>query len=258
MKVITFCSFKGGTGKTTLSANVACYLAEKKNKKVLLIDLDPQANLTTYMWGDSADSFTSSELLVNGWDFDSFVKKTTTKNLSIIPSEITSEVFRNQASGTGSFFQGNLSNVLKKSSNFDFCIIDTPPSLGFLAKEAFLAADGLVVCLSPEPFSVVGLHKIKEFSDSIPNLNIKIFGVAISFWETRNSTNNLYINSVNSVFSGNIPRYLIRRDISFSRAILKEKPVFSVYPNSRASSDIKTLSDGIYKEVFSLSLESIR
>ncbi|WP_213319171.1 ParA family protein [Chlamydiifrater volucris] len=255
MKVITFCSFKGGTGKTTLSMNVACYFSERKNKKVLLVDMDPQANLTTYVGVGSADSLGSFNLLMNRSRTVNFVRRTKIKNLDIIPSCVDSEFFRGELADGDSFLSGNLKTALKDNLDYDVCIIDTPPSLGFIVRESFSATDDLVICLSPEPFSVIGLHKIKEFLTSFSNL--KVLGAAISFWDSRNSTNRLYLKNIESVFPFEVPCYFIRRDVSFSRSVLKESPVFFSYPNSRASVDVINFSEEIFKSAFSKSLKSI-
>ncbi|WP_348660534.1 ParA family protein [Chlamydiifrater volucris] len=256
MKIITFCSFKGGTGKTTLSMNVACYLSEMKNKKVLLIDMDPQANLTAYAGVRNADSLGSFELLRSGNKASSLIRKTSLKNLDIVPSCLNSEVFR-EMGREKFFFSGNLKTSLS-DLNYDICIIDTPPSLGFIVREAFLASDELLICLSPEPFSVIGLQKMKGFLESCPELNLGILGVVVSFWDSRNSTNSLYISNIESTLPSKTPFYLVRKDVVFSRSVLMESPVFLSYPNSRASSDIKTLSEAIFSHIFINDLENIR
>lgn len=219
--------------------------------------MDPQANLTTYVGISSADSLGSFGLLVNGGQITNFVNKTSKENLDIVPSCVSSEFLRGDLINEDSFLSGNLRTALGESLDYDICIIDTPPSLGFLVRESFSASDSLVVCLSPEPFSVVGLHKIRDLLETLSFPNLKILGTVISFWDARNSTNHLYLKNISSVFSFEVPCYFVRRDISFSRSVLKESPVFSAYPNSRASFDIINFSESIFESVFSEGLENI-
>lgn len=133
MQTLVFCSFKGGTGKTTLSLNVGCNLAQFLGKKVLLVDLDPQSNLSSGLGvGVTNDQKGLHDIVYASSDLKSIVCKTKKTDVDIIPSSFLSEQFR--LSSTSIIPKNNLKLFLDEfcASFYDVCIIDTPPSLGEL------------------------------------------------------------------------------------------------------------------------------
>ncbi|WP_100933920.1 ParA family protein [Candidatus Chlamydia corallus] len=251
MKTIAFCSFKGGTGKTTLSLNVGCNLAQFSNKKVLLVDLDPQANLTTGLGIQSCCDSNLSDIFRSSGNIKDIIQTTKINNLHIISSNILIEEFR-ELSRDSVLNTSNLHSSLQLiECNYDVCILDTPPSLGTLTQEAFIASDHLVVCLTPEPFSILGLQKIKEFCSMLPmEQDLTVLGIVFSFWDDRNSTNSTYLNIIESIYEGKVLSSKVRRDIALSRSLLKETSVANAYPNSRASNDILRLTEEIESKLF--------
>ena len=244
MQTLVFCSFKGGTGKTTLSLNVGCNLAQFLGKKVLLVDLDPQSNLSSGLGvGVTNDKKGLHNIVYSSSGLKSIVCKTKKPGVDIIPSSFLSEQFR--LSSTSIIPKNNLKLFLDEfcASFYDVCIIDTPPSLGGLTKEAFIAGDRLIACLTPEPFSILGLQKIREFLISIGKQDDDhILGIILSFWDDRNSTNRTYIDIIESIYENKTFSTKIRRDVSLSRSLLKEDSVANVYPHSRAAADILSLT----------------
>ncbi|ANH79177.1 ParA family protein [Candidatus Chlamydia sanziniae] len=251
MKTIVFCSFKGGTGKTTLSLNIGSNLAQYNGKKVLLVDLDPQANLTTGLGIRSTSQYGLDNIFRNTAAIYDVIHSTKIENLDIIPSNILLESLRgiNQdVSLTVHHLYLALERVKEK---YDVCILDTPPSLGILTQEAFLAATHLVICLTPEPFSILGLQKIKEFCSTVNSgLSLEVLGVVLSFWNERNSTNVTYLNIIESIYKDKILSSKIRRDVALSRALLKETSVSNAYPSSRANKDILSLTKELGNKLF--------
>ncbi|SYX09478.1 Sporulation initiation inhibitor protein soj,plasmid-partitioning protein RepA,Septum formation inhibitor-activating ATPase,cell division ATPase MinD,CobQ/CobB/MinD/ParA nucleotide binding domain (plasmid) [Chlamydia poikilotherma] len=249
MKTLAFCSFKGGTGKTTLSLNIGSNLAQISKKRVLLVDLDPQANLTTGLGIQIHDEYGLNEVLRSSNDIKEAIHKTKIENLDIIPSSVLVEDFRGLNKDVGLSVNHLCLALQNVQSQYDICILDTPPSLGTLTQEAFLASQHLVVCLTPEPFSIIGLQKIKEFCSTIAN-DLDILGIVFSFWDERNSTNSTYTDIIETIYEGKILSNKVRRDITVSRSLLKESPVINVYPNSRASQDILNLTKEIENKLF--------
>ncbi|WP_348664169.1 ParA family protein [Chlamydia vaughanii] len=249
MKTLAFCSFKGGTGKTTLSLNIGSNLAQSSEKKVLLVDLDPQANLTTGLGVQVREKHSLNEILRSSNEIEQAIHKTKIKNLDIIPSSVLIEDFRG-INKDSSLAINHLHLSLQNIQNqYDICILDTPPSLGMLTQEAFLASQYLVVCLTPEPFSILGLQKIKEFCSTIAN-DLEVLGIVFSFWDERNSTNSTYTDIIESIYEGKILSSKVRRDITVSRSLLKETSVINAYPNSRAAQDILNLTKEIENKLF--------
>nr|WP_172686923.1 ParA family protein [Chlamydia pecorum]ALF35304.1 Chromosome/plasmid partitioning protein ParA [Chlamydia pecorum] len=250
MKTITFCSFKGGTGKTTLSVNVGSNLVQYRGKKVLLVDLDPQANLTSSL-GVQVKQKSLNDVFRHPQCIQEAIYKTKIENLEIIPSNTLIEDFR-EINFDFQIFGKHLSHCLQEVKDvYDICILDTPPSLGLLTKEAFIASNYLIICLTPEPFSILGLQKIKEFCLSL-NLDqsLEVLGIVFSFWDERNSTNSTYLNIIESIYENKIFSSKVRRDVALSRSLLKETSVINAYPNSRAAQDILKLSKEIEEKLF--------
>lgn len=244
MQTLTFCSFKGGTGKTTLSLNVGCNLAQEKKKRVLLVDLDPQANLTVGLGVQICEKHSLNEIFRDSNEIKNAIHKTKINHLDIIPSSVLIEDFRGFNRDVSLTINHLYLSLQTIQCSYDICILDTPPSLGILTREAFLASQYLIICLTPEPFSILGLQKIKEFYSTIDN-DLKVLGIVFSFWDERNSTNSTYLNIVESMYPGKILSSKIRKDITLSRSLLKETSVTNAYPNSRASQDILKLTEEI-------------
>lgn len=251
MKVITFCSFKGGTAKTSSSLNIGCCLSTAFNQKLLFIDADPQANLTSGLGIKPRNGFLLNDLLNGVADIHDVVNRTKMKNIDIISSSMLLDdmIVREDLNLRPDVLRRNLS-VFRDV--YDICIIDTPPNFGFVTKAAFEASDQLVICSSLDPLSILGISKLKEFLHKIINPNPKILGILLSFWEKRNSTNQTYIDIIESIFPNKIFRNKIRRDVYISRSFLKEKPVFLAYPKSRGTADFTLLSKEIYEKLKTL------
>lgn len=249
LKTITFCSFKGGTGKTTTALNVGCFLAYKKHLRTLLVDMDPQANLSTSLGVFSSKGV--RDVLSGKVSIKEVIVKTKEPNIDLLPSSTLLEVLRID-NGFHLFPQTLIQALDSIATDYDFCVLDTPPSLGFLVKEALSCADGVVLCITPEPYSILGVQKMNEFLQAnfstLPTNYI--LGLAISFWDNRTSTNQDYINVIRGEFGEKPFLCKIRRDISISRAILQEAPVFKVFPKSRGAADLGKLSEELFKSIY--------
>ncbi|SPN74183.1 plasmid-partitioning protein (plasmid) [Chlamydia serpentis] len=251
MKTIAFCSFKGGTGKTTLSLNIGCNLAQYHNKKVLLVDLDPQANLTTGLGTQFCSDTSLYDIFRNSGNLKDVIQRSKIKNLDIIPSSLLIEDFRVINKDSSLNINCLRSYLQLIEHNYDVCILDTPPSLGCLNREAFIAANFLIICLTPEPFSILGAQKIKEFCSTLQTENeLEILGIVFSFWDDRNATNSTYLNIIESIYENKILSSKVRRDVKLSRSLLKETSVANAYPNSRANYDLLELTKEIETRLF--------
>lgn len=178
--VITFAHYKGGTGKTTSCINIAGFL-QKSGYKVLLIDLDPQANLTSGMGIDkSSIKYNMHHVMKNNLDIRYAILKTQTKGIHIAPANLdlikaTIRKYKSQKE------INILSNALEPIRKFyDFILIDTPPSNGHLIINGAVASDFIILVLDPGIFSLEGVESFKRiFTDySKRGININI-GMAL-------------------------------------------------------------------------------
>jgi chromosome partitioning protein len=246
MKTITFCSFKGGTSKTSTALNLGACLAKLHNKKILLIDMDPQSNLSVGL-GIGADRLeTMVPVLQKKVEIESVISDTSVNGLSIVPSNAYLDgVEKIQPLVNDCYAHEGVRNALKNvSKSFDYCFIDTPPSLGWLTQSAFFASDYSIICSIPEAYSVIALERLKDFHEDINKHHpIGVLGVILTFWDERGAINKELLGVIEESFPNKTLKTKIRRDVKVSRAVFEGIPVIDFDPNSRAASDYRTLSE---------------
>jgi chromosome partitioning protein len=126
---------------------------------------------------------------------------------------------------------------------YDFCFIDTPPSLGWLTQTAFYAAQASVICALPEPYSILAMNRLKDYHIAIQEHHpLACAGVIISFWDERGAANAIFLEAIHEAFPELLFNAKIRRDMAVNRAILQGKPVIDTEEKSRASSDYQDLA----------------
>lgn len=250
MTIVTFCSFKGGTAKTSTALHLGACLAADHSKKVLLVDFDSQANLSVGL-GFGADSTkTMVEVLQEKLSINKVIQPTPIENLSLIPANTFLDGIESTAPLVNDLYAHEKLRQALSELDYDYIFIDTPPSLGWLTQSAFFAANYSLICGIPEPFSIMALNRLKNYHDAIrKNHSIDILGVILTFWDERGATNHAYIQAINNAFPEKLFATKIRRDIAVSRAVLKGLPVFETDSNSRAGQDYKALSEEFIHKV---------
>lgn len=243
MPTIAISSFKGGTAKTSTSLHLGAALAKFHKKKVLLIDFDAQANLTTGLGFDPDENDSMATVLQGNKTLQEVVKKTAFKNLDIVPADTWLE--RVEVTGqlaADRYSHERLRDILK-GAPYDFIIIDTPPSLCWLTESALIAAEHALVCATPEFYSVKGLERLSQFMESIGQRHpLNILGVVLSFWNPRGKSNDAFLDVIETTFPNKMLQSKVRRDITISEASVFGKPVFETDPKSRASEDYIAIS----------------
>lgn len=240
METFTFCSFKGGTSKTSAAMHVGAGLAKFHNKRVLLVDFDSQANLSIGL-GIGPDHLKTMVPVLEGQiPLHEVVHTTSIPGLSLIPANAYLDgIERTPQLGNDPYAHERLRRSLKDvQKEFDFCFIDTPPSLGWLTQSAFFASQHSLICAIPEAYSVIALRRLKEFQASIRQYHeIGVFGVILSFWDGRGAVNQAFLQEIESSFPNKLFQAKIRRDMGVSRAVLKGQTVFETDRQGRAASD---------------------
>jgi len=248
MKRIAVSSFKGGTAKTSTSLNIAASFAKFHKKKVLLIDFDAQANLTTGLGFDPDAQDSLAPVLQGTKKIEKVILKTSIRNLDLIPAdtwlervEVTGNLAANRYS------HEKLREVLEPLE-YDAVIIDTPPSLCWLTESAMIASEYSLVCATPEFYSVKGLQRLGQFMENLSQRHpLEVIGVSMSFWNPRGKSNMAFLDLIDETFPGKLLKTKVRRDISVSEASIHGKPVFEVAPKSRAAEDYMSLSKELLK-----------
>lgn len=250
MLIISVSSFKGGTAKTSTSLHLGSALCKFHNKKVLLIDFDAQANLTTGLGFDPDEQDSIAPVLQGEKTLSEVILQTCIPNMDIIPADTWLE--RVEVSGSlaaDRYSHERLKDILQNLS-YDFILIDTPPSLCWLTESAMIASNYSLVCATPEFYSVKGLQRLSLFINNISERHgIKILGVALSFWNSRGKSNESFLNVTEQTFPGKLLQTKVRRDIAVSEATIYGKPIFETAPKARASIDYRALTSEILTRI---------
>lgn len=250
MKVISISSFKGGTAKTSTSLHLGSALALFHHKRVLLIDFDAQANLTTGLGFDADEQDSMAPVLQGEKSVQDVILKTCIPNMDIIPADTWLE--RVEVSGSlaaDRYSHERLKEILRDLS-YDVVLIDTPPSLCWLTESSLIAADYSLVCATPEFYSVKGLQRLALFINNISERHgTKVLGVALSFWNPRGKSNEAFLKVIEQTFPGKLLQAKVRRDIAVSEATIYGKPIFETAPAARASQDYMDLTSEILMRI---------
>jgi chromosome partitioning protein len=220
-KIITICNQKGGTGKTTSAVNLATYLA-LLGRKVLLVDLDPQANATSGVGINKHDVKRSTyHVLLEELDIKEILLPTAVKELYLAPSSLDltgAEVELVSVLGR----EYRLKRALvKEKENFDFVIIDSPPSLGLLTINSLCAADSVFIPVQCEYYALEGVTQLVNIIKLVKdNLNpaLTIEGVLLTMADFRTNLTREVIQEVKNYFQEKVYTTIIPRSIRLSEA----------------------------------------
>ena len=155
-KIISVANQKGGVGKTTTTVNLSTILA-KKGKKVLLIDTDPQGNATSGLGVSKDVELSVYDILIGDTEFDETLQETAIKNLKVCPSNISLAGAEVQLVSMMSREQRLKTKLDKIKDQYDYILIDCPPSLGLITLNAFTASDSVLIPVQCEYFALEGL-----------------------------------------------------------------------------------------------------
>ena len=242
-RIIAFANHKGGVSKTTSVANVGAILSQK-GKKVLLVDLDAQANLTDYFLKERPE-----ESIYNAMAGISPLQATQiAKNLFITPSSLSMAGIDRITDNRDT--TGLLRELLRPiEGEYDYVLIDCPPSLSMATINALVAASDLYICVTAEAIPVRGLKMLTDTVETVKehkNPNIKLSGIIITRWGGRN-LNKAIEDSLRSVFKEAVFNTKIRENISIAEAPTSFQDVATYAPTSHGAEDYKALTDEILK-----------
>ncbi len=230
-KIIAIANQKGGVGKTTTAINFSTLLA-KRGKKVLLIDADPQGNATSGIGMDKNVEASVYDLIINDEiDPKETIQKTEIKNLFLCPSNINlagAEVELVSMMSREYRLKEKL-DILKEQ--FDYIIIDCPPSLGLITLNSFTAADSVLIPVQCEYYALEGLGQLLNTVQLVQkhlNRNLEIEGALLTMYDIRTNLSNQVVKEVNKYFENKVYKTVIPRNVKLSEAPSYGMPI-SVY-----------------------------
>ena len=251
-KIISICNQKGGTGKTTSAINLATYFA-LADKKVLLMDLDPQANTTSGLGINKHNIKKSTyHVLLEELDIKEILQPTAVNNLSLAPSNLDLTGAEVELVGMlGREYK--LKKALdKERENFDFVIIDSPPSLGLLTINALCASDSIIIPVQCEFYALEGLtqlvNTIKLVKDNL-NPNLAIEGVVLTMADYRTNLTKEVIQEARAYFKEKVYATVIPRNIRLTEAPSFGKPVALYDKESIGAQKYEQLSKEILGQI---------
>lgn len=220
-RIIAIANQKGGVGKTTTTINLSACLAEK-GKKVLAIDLDPQGNTTSGL-GIEKENVENSvyELMLGECSIREITIKTEIENLYILPSNVNLAGAEIELIGVNEreYILKNEVDYIK--DNFDFIIIDCPPSLNLLTINALTAADTVIVPIQCEYYALEGLSQILKTINLVKrklNRKLELEGVVFTMYDARTNLSLEVVESVKNSLNQNIYKTIIPRNVRLAEA----------------------------------------
>ena len=251
-KIIAIANQKGGVAKTTTAVNLAASL-EEKGKRVLLIDLDPQGNATSGS-GILKHRLTRCiyDVIINEEDIRNIIVDTDLTNLKVAPArielagaeiELVSMMYR----------EGKLATALQGvKEDYDFILIDCPPSLGLLTLNALCSATNVLIPIQCEYYALEGLSLLVNTLDKVKrsiNRDLEIIGVLLTMFDARTNLSIQVVDEVKNYFREKVFRTIVPRNVRLSEAPSHGQPI-SLYDNkSRGAEVYRDLAEEVLERV---------
>jgi len=243
-KIIAIVNQKGGVGKTTTAINISAGVAHL-GFRVLVIDMDPQANLTSGL-GYTKVYPTVYDVLVKNSEVEEVIRKTRIEGLALLPSEISlvgAEVElvdeRNRETRLKRI-------IMPLKREYDYIFIDSPPSLGLLTLNAIVAADSVIIPIQSEFYALEGLGKLLNTVRKIQsklNPRLTIEGVLITMFDTRLNLSHQVVEEVKKYFGDKVYNTVIPRNVKLAEAPSFGRTIFEYDPLSRGAESYRNLSE---------------
>lgn len=249
-RIIAITNQKGGSGKTTTTVNLGACLA-KLGKKILLVDIDPQAHTTTHLGFKPHEiEITIYDVLINSQSVDKIIAKTLVEKLDILPSNVNlsgAEIELVNIVGRENILKDRIKGL---NGKYDYILIDCPPSLGILTLNALNTAQELFIPIQAEFFALEGMTKLLQTIKVVKerlNRKIEISGIILTMFDGRKNICRDVTQKVEEFFKEKVFKTRIRDNVKLAEAPSYGQPVILYAPRSYGSLDYQELA----KEVLS-------
>ncbi len=250
--IIAVANQKGGVGKTTTAINLAAAFAQR-GKRTLLVDTDPQANCSiSFLNPDDIQESIYDVLSDHRMPLDALVRPTSTPNLSLVPSRISLAKLEQVLVG-----QFDAPFRLKDAlatirANFDYIVIDTPPALGILTVNAFVASTHLLVPIQAAYFALEGTDDLLETLERVrarPNPDLQLLGVVVTMYDPRTNIAKDSFNHIKQVFGDKLLRTQISRSVRLEESPAYKESILTFAPKSPGAQEYLKLSREVLERV---------
>jgi chromosome partitioning protein len=246
-KVIAVANQKGGVGKTTTAVNLAACVAAV-GRRVLLFDLDPQANATSGVGIEKREGASAYRVLLGEGSLVDRIQKTSFDRLEIIPSEVDLCGVDIELARSENHLHRVRSALVpvRESDRFDVIIVDCPPSLGILTLNAFAGADGVVVPLQCEYYALEGISMLNrimsQLHDTGVNPHLELVGVVMTMYDGRTKLSQQVVGEVREHFGDKVFETVIPRSTRLAEAPSFGKPIihYDKYSQGAAAYEVLT------------------
>ena len=249
MTIISIINQKGGVGKTTLTVNLGYYLAYK-NKKVLLIDMDPQAH-STIIYGSPEVQYTVSNILLKDKThpknliYNAKVEGKNIPNLFLIPSNIRLAIAAEQLSSRVHREKILFKFLKELQDDYDYILIDCPPTLGVLAINCIYTSDFFLIPIVYSRYALDGVSDLFSTIDEVKE-NIKYnYRIVRNAYDSRTTQTNKFIETELKSSGIKLIKTKVRKSESINQAAISGKPILLFDSKSRGSEDFMSLSEEI-------------
>jgi len=238
VRILVVANQKGGVGKTTTTLNLAASLAAA-GRKILLLDIDSQANLTTGLGEKKRyEETTITDVLLDDASLESLIQRKPDFKMDVIPGSpdlISAELEMARVADPTSILKGKLSQL---AHNYDYCLIDSPPSLGMLSVSALRAADKIIIPLQCEHFSIEGLEAMQRTIIEINKAtgsNLKIDGILRTMFDQEKERAREISEKLEQSLSQQVFNTIIPRCDLLAEAPSEGKPIMYIDPNAKGT-----------------------